>query len=181
MCFQTCDLIAYCRVFYAAPEHCSNLCLSKSNNGSQVPIAFAIFVLSTHAFRRYNLKSVSSIFILHQWTPRSDLLRFQVKTRFLYLLVLNAQPGIQSSSCSLSALCIIVLAVMALEPDPHRQFCWRCRRWKEFCLLVCVNFVSVGKLNMRYTQLLSPLHWGSSDVFWAAPRLHRDSRGTRIT
>lgn len=181
MCFQTCDLIAYCRVFYAAPEHCSNLCLSKNNNGSQVPIAFAIFVLSTHAFRRYNLKSVSSIFILHQWTPRSDLLRFQVKTRFLYLLVLNAQPGIQSSSCSLSALCIIVLAVMALEPDPHRQFCWRCRRWKEFCLLVCVNFVSVGKLNMRYTQLLSPLHWGSSDVFWAAPRLHRDSRGKSST
>lgn len=79
MCFQTCDLIAYCRVFYAAPEHCSNLCLNKSNGGSQVPIAFVIFVLSTHAFRRYNLKSFSSIFILHQWTPRSDLLRFIVK------------------------------------------------------------------------------------------------------
>lgn len=83
MCFQTCDLIAYCRVFYAAPEHCSNLCLNKCNNGSQVPTAFAIFALSTHPFKRHNLKSVSSIFILHQWTPRSDLLRFKAKTRFL--------------------------------------------------------------------------------------------------
>lgn len=83
MCFQTCDLIAYCRVFYAAPEHCSNLCLNKCNNGSQVPIAFAIFALSTHPFKRHNLKSVPSIFILHQWTPRSDLLRFKAKTRFL--------------------------------------------------------------------------------------------------
>lgn len=83
MCFQTCDLIAYCRVFYAAPEHCSNLCLNKCNNGSQVPSAFAIFALSTHPFKRHNLKSVPSIFILHQWTPRSDLLRFKAKTRFL--------------------------------------------------------------------------------------------------
>lgn len=83
MCFQTCDLIAYCRVFYAAPEHCSNLCLNKCNNGSQVPTAFAIFALSTHPFKRHNLKSVSSIFILHQRTPGSDLLRFKAKTRFL--------------------------------------------------------------------------------------------------
>lgn len=149
VCFQTCDLIAYCGVFYAAPEHCSNLCLNKCNNGSQVPIAFAIFVPSTHPFKRHNLKSVSSIFILHQWTPRSDLLRFKVKTRFLYLPGLNAQPGIWNSSRVLPTVHVTVSAVTAPEPALCWQFCWRCRRWKKFCLLVYTDFVYIRKLKTR--------------------------------
>lgn len=105
---------------------------------------------------------------------RSVLLRFKVKTRFLYLLVPNAQPGISNSSCVLPAVCYGADS-HGSGTSPSLAILLAMQEVEKMLLAVLCRFCFYQKTKQALSQTALSFA-GASSVFRAAPRLLRCCR-----